>query len=113
MHLKFEDLPNAIGQLIEQNNLILEILRESGISQKPKEQILTLEGICTLLELKKQTIYSYVSKGIIPYYKKAGKLYFIREEIENWITSKQKSSRIEGVVFTPIRNYKDRGFKKK
>ncbi|AWW32137.1 hypothetical protein DN752_19440 [Echinicola strongylocentroti] len=26
-----------------------------------------------------------------------GKLYFIREEIENWITSKQKSSRIEGV----------------
>ncbi|UCS92205.1 helix-turn-helix domain-containing protein [Echinicola marina] len=113
MNLKFEDLPDAIGQLLEQNNEILEILRESGIYLKPKEQILTLEGICDLLDLKRQTIYSYVSKGIIPYYKKAGKLYFIRDEIENWIVSKQKLSRIGGVVFTSSRNYKDRGVKKK
>ncbi|WP_394369632.1 helix-turn-helix domain-containing protein [Echinicola shivajiensis] len=74
--------------------------------------MLTLNKICELLELKKQTIYSYVSKGLIPYYKKAGKLYFIKDEITEWITSKPRASKLKGVRYHQNGRIRDRGFKK-
>lgn len=66
MDLKFEYLPQAISQLIEQNKLLLKAIREYDFSEKPIEEVLTLSRICELLELKRQTIYSYVSKNLFP-----------------------------------------------
>ncbi|GGF22332.1 helix-turn-helix transcriptional regulator [Echinicola rosea] len=78
MDLKFEDLPQAVSQLIEQNKLLLKAIHENDFSEKPAEEVLTLSRICELLELKRQTIYSYVSRGLIPYHKKAGKFFLDR-----------------------------------
>jgi len=108
MDLKFEDLPQAVSQLIEQRKLILKAIHENEFSENPIEEVLTLSRICELLELKRQTIYSYVSRGLIPYHKKAGKLYFFRQEIEEWIKSGNKSEKIEGISFIPRRKFKDR-----
>lgn len=63
MDLKFEDLPQAVTHLIEQNKLILEAIQGTELTNQTDSQVLTLNKICELLELKKQTIYSYVSKG--------------------------------------------------
>ncbi|GGF49894.1 helix-turn-helix transcriptional regulator [Echinicola rosea] len=112
MDLKFEDLPTAIAQLIEQNKLILESIQGAELTNQSSGQILTLNKICELLELKKQTVYSYVSKGLIPYYKKAGKLYFIRDEITEWITSKPAKSKLKGVRYHQNGRLRDREFKK-
>lgn len=112
MDLKFEDLPQAVAQLIEQNNLILEAIQGTDLTNESNSQILTLNKICELLELKKQTIYSYVSKGLIPYYKKAGKLYFIKDEIIEWITFKSGESKLKGVRYHQNGRLRDRGFKK-
>ena len=112
MELKFEDLPQAVSQLIKQNKLILNAIHENGCSENQTEEVLTLSRICELLELKRQTIYSYVSRGLIPYHKKAGKLYFFRQEIEEWIKSGNKTEKIEGISFNPRRKFKDRKFKK-
>tara|TARA_R110002051_G_C8664477_1_gene489495 strand:- start:424 stop:612 length:189 start_codon:yes stop_codon:yes gene_type:complete len=62
MELKFEDLPDAVSQLIEQNKLILKLIQEVNLSKENDEEVLTLTRICEFLELKRQTIYSYVSK---------------------------------------------------
>ncbi|UCS94014.1 helix-turn-helix domain-containing protein [Echinicola marina] len=112
MDLKFEDLPTAIAQLLAQNKLILEAIQEIALSEQPSGQVLTLNKICDLFELKRQTIYSYVSKGIIPHYKKAGKLYFIKDEILDWITSKLSNPKIRGVRIHENRLFRDRGFNK-
>lgn len=111
MELKFEDLPDAVSQLIEQNKLILKLIQEANFRKENHEEVLTLTRICDLLELKRQTIYSYVSKKLIPHHKKAGKLYFFKKEIDDWIESKNRSS-IEGIKFNPKRKFEDRKFKK-
>ncbi|MBD8489206.1 hypothetical protein IFO69_10660 [Echinicola sp. CAU 1574] len=53
-----------------------------------------------------------MSKGLIPYYKKAGKLYFIKDEITEWITSKPEASKLKGVRYHQNGRLMDRGFKK-
>ncbi|MBU2020194.1 MAG: helix-turn-helix domain-containing protein [Bacteroidetes bacterium] len=112
MELKFEDLPDAIAQLIEQNNLILKSIQEASFSKRDNEEILTLSRICELLELKRQTIYSYVSKKQIPYHKKGGKLYFFKKEIADWIETENKVRLADGIRFNAKRKFENRKFKK-
>ena len=45
----------------------------------------TVDEVAKVLSLSKGTIYNKVSSGAIPYYKKGKKLYFLQEEILNWI----------------------------
>jgi excisionase family DNA binding protein len=112
MELKFEDLPDAISQLIEQNKFILKAIQEVSFSGGQSEELLTLSRICELLELKRQTIYSYVSKKQIPFHKKGGKLYVIRKEIVDWIETENKGKFVEGIRFNLKRKFEDRKFKK-
>ncbi|MDA3954269.1 MAG: helix-turn-helix domain-containing protein [Bacteroidales bacterium] len=51
------------------------------------KKILTLEELCNYTSLSKSTIYKKTSLGEIPHFKKAKHLFFIREQIENWLTS--------------------------
>jgi excisionase family DNA binding protein len=56
---------------------------------KPKEiekLFLTLDEACKFLNLAKQTIYGFTSKNEIPFIKRGKKLYFKKEELENWLT---------------------------
>lgn len=99
MKLKFEDLPDAVAELIEQNKLILKSLHEASTAEKQYEEVLTLSKICELLDLKRQTIYTYVSKSQIPYHKKAGKLYFFRQEIMQWIKTGNRYRSVDGIGF--------------
>ncbi|MCH7514506.1 MAG: helix-turn-helix domain-containing protein [Bacteroidetes bacterium] len=38
-----------------------------------------------LLGLKLNTVYQYTSKGILPHYKKEGKIYFLKEDLIQWV----------------------------
>ena len=112
MELKFEDLPDAVSQLIEQNKLILKLMQEANFSKENDEEVLTLTRICELLELKRQTIYSYVSKKQIPYHKKGGKLYFFRKEVLVWIKTETKKRIADRPLFRLERKYIDRKLNK-
>ncbi|WP_057939831.1 helix-turn-helix domain-containing protein [Algoriphagus resistens] len=61
---------------------------------------------------EKTNIYSYVSKKQIPFHKKAGKLYFFKKEIVDWIETGNKGRLVEGIRFNPKRKFQDRKFKK-
>ncbi|WP_439487219.1 helix-turn-helix domain-containing protein [Algoriphagus sp.] len=112
MELKFEDLPEAVSQLIEQNKLILKLMQEANFPKENDEEVLTLTRICELLELKRQTIYSYVSKKQIPYHKKAGKLYFFRKEILAWVKTETKKRIVDRPLLKLERKYTVRKLKK-
>jgi len=38
-----------------------------------------------VLGVKENTIYQYTSKGLLPRYKKHGRIYFIKQEIIEWV----------------------------
>jgi len=43
-----------------------------------------------------RTIYGYIQSRKIPYYKKTHKVYFKKEDIENWLESGRRMSASEG-----------------
>ena len=47
--------------------------------------IWTIEDVCKCTTYKKGTIYNLVSSGAIPYRKRRGKLFFIPNEVINWL----------------------------
>src|SRR3990167_5993930 len=52
---------------------------------------LTLSDLVTLLQIKQETILSWVHDGTLPSYRLGGNLLFNREEIEKWLLSHQKT----------------------
>ena len=47
------------------------------------------------LGIKMNTMYQYTSKGILPHYKRGGKVYFIKDELVNWVK--------QGKIEIPVR----------
>lgn len=85
----FDSLPQAISSLAYEVKQIKSLILESS-TKEGEDQILTIEETSEFLHVKKQTLYSYVSKGQIPHHKKAGRLYFLKNELIDWIKSGNK-----------------------
>ncbi len=60
-----------------------------------KDTFLTVKELSKYLNIKGKTIYSWVSKTVIPFYRMQGVLRFKKGEIDIWLKSKCKS--IEGL----------------
>jgi excisionase family DNA binding protein len=86
--INFESLPKAVGLLFEEVKQIKSLILES--SKETADRLLTIQETAEFLHVQKQTLYSYVSKGIIPNHKRAGRLYFSKNELIDWIKSGNK-----------------------
>lgn len=80
----FEKLRKTIREEI---NLVLSEDRTPNVG--PIELAMKVTG------LKKNTIYSMVSKKEIPYYKNGKKLYFKKDELVEWILKERKNTHIK------------------
>ena len=74
--------------------IIKQIIAEQLRSFDGGNEILSLEQAVTFTGLSKHTIYGYVNRGFLPFYKSAGgrKLYFSRKELTAWMTAKKGDS---------------------
>lgn len=86
-----------VSTATELSNLIEESLRKvlSDMVVQQSEnnalpELLTIDQAAKYLNLAKQTLYGFTSKGDIPYLKRAKKLYFKKTELNNWITEGKK-----------------------
>src|SRR5690554_1057004 len=71
--------------------LLLDLKHGGDIHAKPsQEYFLTIDETAEFLHIKKQTLYAYVSKGLIPFRKRAGRLYFPKKELIDWIKEGNK-----------------------
>lgn len=72
----------------ELKHLIEEALKttiiEANLSES-KEDILSVTEVCEYLNIKRQTIYNLCSQRKIPFIKKMGRLYFVKEDIIYWL----------------------------
>jgi excisionase family DNA binding protein len=89
--ITFDSLPKAMASLFDEVKQIKSLIMES-CSGQPGDQLLTIEETAEFLHVKKQTLYSYVSKGIIPNHKRAGRLYFSKNDLIEWVKSGNKRS---------------------
>lgn len=89
--ITFDSLPRAMASLFEEVKQIKSLILETS-TKDTGDQFLTIQEVEEFLHVKRQTIYSYVSKGLIPKKKKAGRLYFSKSELIQWIKEGNKRS---------------------
>ena len=77
--------------------LLLEIANRNGqrLEDTSSSNPMTIEEVAAFLNLKKPTIYRMVSERTIPFSKPGKRLYFYKDELEQWIRENRKATRAE------------------
>jgi len=87
--LTFEQLPKAVGEIKAKldsiERLLQDFLSRTPPIPKPNEYI-NIKQLAEILSLSIPTLYGYVHNRKIPCYKRGQRLYFSREEINNWLS---------------------------
>jgi excisionase family DNA binding protein len=79
--------------IIERLDRIEKMLK---VQQAIQKQVLNFNETCTYLELSQSHLYKLTSTGAIPHYKPNGKkLYFQREELDQWLLRNRMDSQDE------------------
>ncbi len=81
---KFEDIPYNIMEIKNEMSEIKDMIKNLN-TNVIKPNILCVQGAAEYLGLSTSTIYTKVSKREIPFRKRGKKLYFLEEELENFI----------------------------
>ena len=105
--LSFDNLPNAVSQLIEEVGEMKTMLQTIADREgQPEKKWMSVDDLIVYLPGKpaRQTIYSWVWKKAIPYHKAGAKLQFLRSEIDAWILGETFSvDDDEDVVRLPVK----------
>ncbi len=87
--------------IIEKLNSIEKLLIEQQTMQK---EVLNFNETCHYLEVSQSHLYKLTSSGSIPHYKPNGKkIYFQREELNQWLLKNRVDSQDE--IETEAANY--------
>ena len=87
--------------IIEKLNSIEKLLVEQQTMQK---EVLNFNETCNYLEVSQSHLYKLTSSGNIPHYKPNGKkIYFQREELNQWLLRNRVDSQDE--IETEAANY--------
>jgi excisionase family DNA binding protein len=84
--------PLELSNLIETS--LKKVLLESNLEKDEDSalpELLNITQASVYLNLAKQTLYGFTSKGEIPYLKRGKKLYFKKSELANWINDGRRS----------------------
>lgn len=109
MEYRFEDLPQAVGQLAAKLDRIEQLLQnQTPPVHQEQDQFINLDEAGKFLKLAKATIYGLVSAGKIPYMKQGKKLYFSKQELTDWLRHGHRAVKddLNTVVDTALTNAK-------
>lgn len=113
MEITYNNLPEAVTQLRFEISEIKRILLEKSNSNQPNpDQLLTIQQAAEFLNLSVPTLYGYVHRSSIPVCKRPGtkRLYFSREELQQWVKAGRKKtiSEIESEAENYLANRKNK-----
>jgi excisionase family DNA binding protein len=94
MNFTFEQLPTTIGEIFGELKSIKDLLATQKATPEP-EKLLTIEQAGEVLTLSVPTIYGLVSRQEIPFMKKGKRLYFLQDELLNYIKQGRKKTQAE------------------
>ncbi|WP_345952397.1 helix-turn-helix domain-containing protein [Mucilaginibacter sp. PAMB04168] len=110
--LTFEQLPQAIAQLIENFDDLKALLsKQEATTIKDEDKLLSVKEAANLLNLSTSTIYGLVNRKQIPVSKRGKRLYFSKFELVNWIKEGRKLTQqeLDNAANAFIANLKKRG----
>jgi len=94
-NLTFDQLPEAVNQLLTTVSRIEHLLLEKQYSEDNQGELLNVKEASSFLNLSVSTIYTKVCRGEIPALKPGRRLYFDKNELVHWIKSCRKKSNEE------------------
>jgi excisionase family DNA binding protein len=93
MNITFNDLPKAVSEIHNKlENIEQQLLKITNQSFDEEDALLTVKEAAKLLSLSVPTIYGLVSRSQLPCLKKGKRLYFLKQELLNWIKSGRKKT---------------------
>ncbi|WDF78947.1 helix-turn-helix domain-containing protein [Mucilaginibacter sp. KACC 22773] len=106
--LTFDQLPKAVGELLEKVSKIEDILSHNhpNDADTDADSLFSIKQASIFLNLSISTIYGKVCRREIPVSKQGKKLYFNKTELLDWIKSGRKRTLAEvadSVQLTPSR----------
>ncbi len=95
--LTFEELPKAVGLVIDEVAQIKALLLALGNNSQsePKDALLTVDEAATFLSLSKATIYTLISKGELPVMKRGKRCYFTKGDLLAYIKEGRQKTNAE------------------
>jgi excisionase family DNA binding protein len=110
--LTFEQTQQDVAEVKKDLKELKVLLLNKAETQPEIETPINIKDVSKLTELSVPTLYSYVQRNEIPYYKKGNRLKFFKSEIIDWIrTGKQKTIKeLEADAVTYLAN-KNKGLK--
>jgi excisionase family DNA binding protein len=91
MENPFEIIADRLERI---ENILLQLRPETKIVET-ENQILTLKKLCEYVDMAPASIYKRTSDRSIPHYKLGKKLYFKKDEIDEWMVSNKVKTRKE------------------
>jgi excisionase family DNA binding protein len=89
--ITYDNLPEAVKQILQKVDYIMNhLLNENASAPKPipvapEKELLTVAEVSQILNISTGAIYNMTSTRQIPFFKNRGRLYFDRQEIDEWI----------------------------
>lgn len=78
-----------------ENNIIVELLERIERATLANKPTLTVANLTAYTGYSKDTIHRLTSQRLIPHYKREGRLFFKREEIDQWLMSNRVKTKDE------------------
>ena len=89
----FESLPEAVARILDAIERIERQLNEQRErSTTDTEKALTVKEAAEFLNLAVPTVYTMVSKGLLPYTKKSKRIYFFQAELLAYLKTGSRKS---------------------
>lgn len=88
-NFSFDSLPRTVAELHVKIDRLTAMIEQfiSSANSKPLPEIMTVDDVAAMLCKSVSTIYAMTSNHRIPYRKQGNKLYFLRSEINVWLTA--------------------------
>lgn len=91
--ITFEQLPEAVSIILAKLEKIEhQLLVQDDAQSINPDQVMNVQQAATFLDLSVSTVYCMVSKRLIPYSKKAKRIYFFHDDLVAYLkTGKRKT----------------------
>ena len=102
----FESIEQKLHSLQAQVDLLTNLLQKSMCNSSQQSENGTTNGIELAVEmtgLAKGTIYNLVAERKIPHYKRGKRIYFSRQDLQNWIIAGKRLTKEELKLRSSIR----------
>lgn len=85
-------------EIIENHQVLINALKEvlnGSIVSKINKPFMDFKETCSFLGISASCLYKYRMNNVVPYYKAGKKLYFKKEDLENWLNVRKVKSNDE------------------